>query len=91
MIRGEQQKYCLRAKIDYQNKNKCLRDPVIYRHVQNSHPKTGDKFKIYPTYDFACPIVDSVEGITHSMRTKEYTDRADQYKWFLEKLKLRNV
>lgn len=91
MIAGGSKTYCVRAKIDYKCPNKCMRDPVIFRHVDTPHARTGNKFKVYPTYDFACPIVDANEGVTHAMRSNEYADRNHQYNWFLEKLKLRKV
>jgi len=72
---------CVRAKADMQNPNKCMRDFVIYRVSLAEHHRTGTTYKVYPTYDFACPIVDSVEGITHALRTTEFLDRNEQYQW----------
>lgn len=93
MRKGTEQgvKWCARAKMSVDNPNKAMRDPVIYRCSPETHHRTGDKWKIYPTYDFACPIVDSMEGITHALRTIEYRDRNPQYEWFLDALNLRKV
>lgn len=80
----EIKKYCVRGKIDYLCTNKCMRDPVFYRFTDVPHHKLGTKYKLYPTYDFACPIVDSIEGVTHTLRANEYSDRIPMYKWVLQ-------
>ncbi len=87
----EGQKNCVRAKMSVDDPNKALRDPVIYRCNLMPHHRTGSTWKIYPTYDFCCPIVDSIEGVTHALRTIEYRDRNPQYEWFLNALSLRKV
>jgi glutaminyl-tRNA synthetase len=76
----------LRAKIDMTSPNLNMRDPVIYRIMRATHHKTGDKWCIYPMYDYAHPLSDSKEGITHSICTLEFEDHRPLYNWVLETL-----
>ncbi|MFA6032587.1 MAG: glutamine--tRNA ligase/YqeY domain fusion protein [Myxococcota bacterium] len=71
----------LRAKIDMSSPNINMRDPVIYRVVKTSHPRTGDAWCIYPMYDYAHPLSDAFEGITHSICTLEFEDHRPLYDW----------
>ncbi|PIA54692.1 hypothetical protein AQUCO_00900927v1 [Aquilegia coerulea] len=93
MIAGSETgvKCCLRGKLDMQDPNKSLRDPVYYRCNPVAHHRIGSKYKLYPTYDFACPFVDATEGITHALRSSEYHDRNAQYYRILEDMGLRRV
>jgi len=79
----------LRAKIDMSSPNLNMRDPVIYRILRATHHRTGDKWCIYPMYDYAHPISDYLEGITHSICTLEFEDHRPLYDWFLEALELK--
>ena len=76
----------LRAKIDMSSGNINFRDPVMYRILHTSHPRTGDDWCIYPSYDFAHGQSDAIEGITHSICTLEFQDHRPLYDWFIENL-----
>ena len=87
----EGQRWVIRAKISVDSSNRALRDPTIYRVNITPHHRTGRTWKIYPIYHFAVPIVDSIEGVTHALRTIEYRDWNAMYEWTLKVLKLRKV
>jgi len=76
----------LRARIDMSSGNINLRDPVLYRILRATHPRTGDKWSIYPSYDYAHGQSDAIEGITHSICTLEFEDHRPLYEWLLDKL-----
>ena len=78
----------LRAKIDMSSGNINMRDPVMYRILDTPHPRTGDKWKIYPMYDFAHGQSDSIEAITHSICTLEYEDHRPLYDWYLDNIEI---
>ena len=78
----------LRAKIDMASPNLTMRDPVLYRILRATHHRTGDKWCIYPMYDFAHPLSDAIENITHSVCTLEFEDHRPLYDWLLDALKL---
>ncbi len=78
----------LRAKVDMASGNMNLRDPILYRIVHESHHRTGDKWCIYPMYDFAHGQCDSIEGITHSICTLEFEGHRPLYDWFLDELEI---
>ena len=80
----------LRAKIDMASPNINMRDPVIYRIARMTHHNTGDKWLIYPMYDFAHPIEDAIEGVTHSLCTLEFEDHRPLYNWVVEELEYPN-
>ena len=80
----------LRAKIDMSSPNINMRDPVIYRVARMSHHRTGDKWCIYPMYDFAHPIEDTVEGVTHSICTLEFEDHRPLYDWVVNEIDMEN-
>jgi len=77
---------CLRAKIDMASPNMNMRDPVMYRILHASHHRTGDKWCIYPMYDYAHGQSDSIERVTHSMCTLEFADHQPIYRWYIENL-----
>ena len=79
-------RYVLRAKIDMASGNLNMRDPVMYRILHAEHHRTGNKWCIYPMYDWAHGLCDSIEGVTHSICTLEFEDHRPLYDWFLEEL-----
>nr|WP_033167129.1 glutamine--tRNA ligase/YqeY domain fusion protein [Clostridium sp. KNHs205] len=80
----------LRAKIDMASPNINMRDPIIYRIARMTHHNTGDKWCIYPMYDFAHPIEDAIEGVTHSICTLEFEDHRPLYDWVVTELEYKN-
>lgn len=80
----------LRAKIDMASPNLNMRDPVIYRIAHVTHHRTGDKWCVYPMYDFAHPLSDAKEGVTHSLCSLEFENHRPLYNWFLQELGLAN-
>lgn len=80
----------LRAKIDMASPNINMRDPIIYRVARMTHHNTGDKWCIYPMYDFAHPIEDAIEGVTHSICTLEFEDHRPLYDWVVRELEFEN-
>lgn len=92
MRRGEFEagKRILRAKIDMSSPNMNMRDPVMYRIQYVSHYRTGDKWCIYPMYDFAHPLQDYIEGVTHSLCSSEFKNHRPLYEWFLNELELKS-
>lgn len=84
----EEGSHVLRAKIDMASGNLNMRDPVIYRVLKVPHNRTGNKWVIYPMYDFAHGQSDSIEGITHSLCTLEFEDHRPLYNWFIEQLEI---
>jgi len=81
----------LRAKIDMASGNMNMRDPILYRIMHASHHQTGDQWCIYPTYDYAHPLSDAIEGITHSLCTLEFEDHRPLYDWLLEAVEIPNA
>lgn len=85
----DQNKAIIRLKGNMADPNTAMRDPTLFRIIQGHHPKLGNKYRIWPTYDFAAPIEDSLDGVTHAMRTKEYELRNTLYFAILDNLNLR--
>lgn len=81
----------LRAKIDMSSANINMRDPIIYRIAHATHHNTGDKWCIYPMYDFAHPLEDAIEGITHSICTLEFEDHRPLYDWFVKECEMEHT
>ena len=90
MRKGKHQpgSHVLRAKIDMSSPNLNMRDPVMYRILDAPHHRTGTDWPIYPMYDFAHGLSDSIEGVTHSLCTMEYEDHRPLYDWFIDELEV---
>ncbi|CAK0828663.1 unnamed protein product [Prorocentrum cordatum] len=82
----DQGKAVLRAKIDMAHQNVIMRDPIMYRILKASHPRTGDAWCIYPSYDFAHGLSDAIEGVTHSVCTLEFSAHNELYDWFNQRV-----
>ncbi|WP_456412767.1 glutamine--tRNA ligase/YqeY domain fusion protein [Oceanithermus profundus] len=82
----EEGAHVLRAKIDMSAPNMKLRDPILYRILKAEHYRTGDRWKVYPMYDFAHPLSDYIEGVTHSLCSSEFIDNRAVYDWLVENL-----
>lgn len=92
MTEGEfdEGKMVLRAKIDMSSSNLNMRDPIIYRILKASHHRTGDKWCVYPMYDFAHPLSDAKEGVTHSLCSLEFENHRPLYNWVLDACDIKN-
>jgi glutamyl-tRNA synthetase len=89
MISSSMDGCVLRLKADMTCVNTAMRDPTLFRVIEKTHPLQGDKYRVWPTYDFAGAVEDSISGVTHPFRTKEYELRDECYFYLLDKLKLR--
>ncbi|MEO9319153.1 MAG: glutamate--tRNA ligase [Nitrososphaera sp.] len=87
--RYQQNDAIIRFKGNMADDNTAMRDPTLFRIIEGNHPLLGDKIRVWPTYDFAAPIEDSLDGVTHAMRTKEYELRNELYFAILDRLSLR--
>jgi len=85
----EQNEAIVRFKGDMADRNTAMRDPTLFRIIEHVHPRLGNRVRVWPTYDFAAPIEDSIDGVTHALRTKEYELRKMLYFAILERLNLR--
>ncbi len=79
----------VRYRGDMKSENTVMRDPTLFRIIEGEHPLRGSKYRVWPTYDFAAPIEDSMDGVTHAMRTKEYELRNELYYAIIDKLQIR--
>lgn len=81
----------VRLKVDLNHVNTTMRDPTLFRIIEKAHPLKGDQYRVWPTYDFAVPIEDSIDGVTHAMRSKEYELRDELYRTIINLLGLRRI